>query len=694
MRGEGQRLTEHLKAILTEIERLKVVYCDAIEQLETNTLQNLSPQSATQWFKMYLRVVDLGIQLRRGEIRHRSTQQFTFPRMHETGTKGAVHSGLSIDDGNAIYQLMESRRLVSESRLDYWFIRMDGLDRDDISLLDKRVTGCLESFRRQDSNFYHRLDVTGEDPHEELVVLGELDGTSSRVLAKATRTCFGPSKCSCEEDARPWEGFSLTSGDPLSQNFSLANASSSTMLVELDEIGIIDIKRQMGFEQLSCEEAQEDAVALARDSSRLARRLNSSGNGTAASVGLHNLPSARSLYQKRCVDIGQEAKPSITAVLAVKKGAHYLDLSGIGFHSARDLQDLVDIFATSGLPPVKELDVSNGFFNAAAFEVLCKLLRLPLLRQNVERLSFRGIAAPRPADIAALMRLLTGDSTSVGSLSALSSLKTLDLSYNTLWYEGAQHLRPLLASLSGLENLLLESCFPELVAPFNSMSSLGGRTAVEESVRLALMDVSNRLQCLNFGSNCITSDSRWLNALFAPGSTTQKLYLRGITSSSRCTIETEEANWRTSDTWDLQQVEMLQWSSSSVHTNKLLDALSAELQVAPEMRKMTLAFAIACEVQATPTFGSCFSQMQSVHEIALELHATVTSEAAAMALAHQLKTSWLKLSVSTDLVHDVKRDDDLAKHGKAIRSFGLLEQVKANKRIYRCRFCVTSASQR
>uniref|UniRef100_M4BAK2 Uncharacterized protein n=1 Tax=Hyaloperonospora arabidopsidis (strain Emoy2) TaxID=559515 RepID=M4BAK2_HYAAE len=60
--------------------------------------------------------------------------------MHETGTKGAVHSGLSIDDGNGIYQQMESRKLVSESRLDRWFIKMDGLDRDDIGLLDKRVT--------------------------------------------------------------------------------------------------------------------------------------------------------------------------------------------------------------------------------------------------------------------------------------------------------------------------------------------------------------------------------------------------------------------------------------------------------------------------------------------------------------------------------------------------------------------------
>uniref|UniRef100_A0AAV1UWK8 Uncharacterized protein n=1 Tax=Peronospora matthiolae TaxID=2874970 RepID=A0AAV1UWK8_9STRA len=792
MRGEDQRLTEHLKAIFAEIERLRLVYSHAIDQLETYTLPNLSPHSATRWFNMYLRVVDIGIQLRRGEVRHCSTQQFKFPCMHETGTKGAVHSGLSIDDGNAIYQQMESRKLVSENRLDRWFIKMDGLDRDDIGLLDKRVTRCLESFRRQDSIFYDRIEIMGEDPHEEMMVLGGHGATDSRVLAKATRTCFGPSKCSCEEDAHPWESFSLTSGDPLSQKPLVTNANSSTKSEQLEDMGIIDIKRQMGFQQLSYEDAQENVVTLARDSSRSAGHLNSFGKNTTATVGLHAPLSARSIYQKKCGEIGLEAKPSIHALLAVNNGAHHLDLSGIGFHSAHDLQDLVDIFSIPGLPPVKELNVSNGFFNAAAFDVLCELLRLPLLRQNVKQLSLRGIAVPRSADIAVLVRLLTGDSSSIRSLPALDSLQTLDLSYNTLWHEGAEHLRPLLASLPGLEHLFLESCFPKIVSSFNPPSSASDQKVMEDNVRLALMDVSNRLQCLDFGSNCIATESRWLDAIFAPGSTTQKLYLRGITSISRCTTEIVEDDWKVSETWDLQQVETLTWSSSSVYTNKLLDALSAELQggfaqlkhldlevndaswrdresnnvdrhiadtiahiadygvmqscricyyrqngtislgvyvsmkklledglhecevlalriphlclgssaicdllssaVVPKMWKLTLAIGIVPENEEALTSGSCFPQMQSMRELVLELHTTVTSEATAVALAHQLKTSWLKPHASTDFVDDVKQDVDLV-DGNVARSFDLLEQVKANKRIYRCRFYVTSPSQ-
>ena len=51
-KSKGQRLTAHLKATIAECERLKVIYCHAIDQLETYTLPNLSPQSAAQWFEM------------------------------------------------------------------------------------------------------------------------------------------------------------------------------------------------------------------------------------------------------------------------------------------------------------------------------------------------------------------------------------------------------------------------------------------------------------------------------------------------------------------------------------------------------------------------------------------------------------------------------------------------------------------
>lgn len=264
------------------------------------------------------------MQIRRGEIRHRTTQQFTYPCMHKTGIKGATHSGalgsfschilgirlitiflcdvwtgLSIDDGNAIYKLMDDRKLVKESRLDDWFIKIDGLDRDEIGPQDKRLTQCLENFRRRNSVFYERLEVTGEDPHETLLVLGEPRASASRVVMKVTRTCFGTTNCSCKEDAQPWEEFSLTSGDLHAQNSASTGLDRSAKAVQVNEMGIMDIKRQMGFEQLSHEKKHQDAAALARDAAELTRSRRTYVQSGAAAVGLRATLSARSIYQKR-----------------------------------------------------------------------------------------------------------------------------------------------------------------------------------------------------------------------------------------------------------------------------------------------------------------------------------------------------------------------------------------------------------
>ncbi|KAI9994820.1 hypothetical protein PInf_011658 [Phytophthora infestans] len=565
MRGESQRLSTHLKAAFAEIERLRVIYSQAIEQLAAYVLTNLSPQSAAQWFEMYLRVVDLGVQIRRGEIRHRTKQQFKYPCMQKTGTEGAVHSGLGIDDANVILQRMEDGEWVKQSRLTNWFMKMDTLDRDTIGSLDEKVIACLEDFQRQKSVFYDRLEKTGEDPYEAMVVFGA-PGADGSILAKVTRACFHLKDCSCLEDAEPWREFCLESADPHAQI-----PSSTVDTAAGNDVGMKDIKRQMGFEELSREEKHEDTAALARDAAELARRRIP--RTMAVVAGQSVLLSARSIYQKKCEEIGSKPQKHIKELLTVKDGSHHLHMSGIGFHAAEDLQMLVDIFSTHGLPLVKELDISNGFFNAAAFQMLCQLLRVPQLRQSLERLSLRGIAVPLRGDFATLLQNLTSDSSS--SVPALGNLKTLDISFNTLWFDGATQLQSLLSSLRCLENLSLESCFPE---PELSRD----RQALEESVHGALTDVSTRLECLNFGSNYVAMDSHWLDALFAPGSTLQKLELCGISSSSSDvsdSTEPMEVDWQAGETWDLQQIETLKWSSNSgVHSDKLLGALSAELQ--------------------------------------------------------------------------------------------------------------------
>ncbi|KAK1944673.1 Ankyrin-3 [Phytophthora citrophthora] len=776
MRSEAQRLKAHLTAAFAEIERLKPIYLHAIEKLEGSTLPNLSPHSAVQWFEMYLRVIDLGLQIRRGEIRHRTIHRFKYPCMHTTGTKGAVHSGLSIDDGNAIFCKMKERKLVKEKRLDGWFMKMDTLDTDEIGSLDTRVKRCLEDFRIQKSVFYDRLDMTGEDPHVEMLVLGG-PGVAGPILAKATRTCYSPTKCSCKEDAKPWEDFSLKSSSPKAQKVLPKRGVGSA---EDEDVGIIDIKRQCGIIEPSREE--EDA-SLDRDAAELVQRRKLRMRTNAITVGVLKSLSAQDIYEKKCKGNGSNPREHITEVLKVKQGSHLLNLSSIGFHSADDLQDLVDVFSTTGLPPVKELDLSNGFFDFAAFRVLLQLLRIPLLRQSIEKLSLRGLAVPKREDFARIVGLLTGDSnSSVGNLPVLSNLRTLDLSFNTLRYDEMVQLPPLLSSLPRLEVLSLESCFPEPCVSFESTSD---EKAVVETIRHALMEVTTRLERLNFGSNCVATESSWMDALFTPGSTVRTMDLQGISSSSANEPDAMDIDWQAGEAWDLQQIETLKWSSNgakSFYEDKLLRALSAELQsglaqlkhldmemiiaagqegfqverkisdismciadygvlqsyrfschshnktisngvvasigklledglreceafalrvpqlyigaraicdllscaILPKMGKMTLAVGLILGDQDLPSSALCFQQMQSLHDLTLELHAVAEdpSEDAAIALSQVLKQSWLA-------TQDEKRTFD--RSAKAKRSFLSTKQQKVGKWIYRCRFLKTPA---
>ncbi|RLM96835.1 hypothetical protein BBO99_00000116 [Phytophthora kernoviae] len=341
MRGEAQRLSAQLEAAFTEIERLKPIYCRAISQLETHAVPNLSAQSAGKWFELYLRVADLGVQIRRGEIRHRTKQNFTHPCMHNTGTKGAVHSGLSIDDGNAIYLLMETRELAKERRLSQWFIRIDGLDRDDIGQLDKKLSSCLDHFLELRSAYYVRLELNGKDPHEELLALGETGVDASQknqVLVKTSRQCFGPKKCSCKEDAEPWNGFALKPGDPHTEPRSSNGVVNSAVLAQKEDVGILDIKRQWGFGDNG--DRDTDAAALARDAAELAQRRKPRRVVTSSGGGVRLAPSAKNLYIQKCEENGTKPKPHMQTILTVRNGSLQLNLSQVGFHPADDLQDL------------------------------------------------------------------------------------------------------------------------------------------------------------------------------------------------------------------------------------------------------------------------------------------------------------------------------------------------------------------
>lgn len=190
---------------------------------------------------------------------------------------------------------MTERSLVKESRVDRWCTQIDGLDRDTIGDLDKKLTSCLRTFINRRSRFYNRLEVNGVDPHQEMLVLGG-PGAAAPILWKVKRTCFGPKECPCGEDATPWESFSLEAGDPNAQNASVGRVTES---VQADDVGITAIKRHMGFQELSREEENNDAAALARDAAELARRRNPRIHNNYVASVLRVPPSAKSIYLKK-----------------------------------------------------------------------------------------------------------------------------------------------------------------------------------------------------------------------------------------------------------------------------------------------------------------------------------------------------------------------------------------------------------
>ncbi|TDH73400.1 uncharacterized protein CCR75_002407 [Bremia lactucae] len=594
MQTDRQHLIAHLKAAFVEIKRLRVLYSHAVEQLRSSALPNLTIQSASKWFEMYLRAMDLGVQIRRGEIRHRTAQHFTYACMHETGIKGAVHSGLSIDDGNSILQLLEKRKLVKESLLDNWFREMDILDGDIVGLIDKDFTRCLGDFKKLSSIFYDRVEVTGENLHQKILVLDARNGVAASILATITRKCFNPETCTCEEDAKPWENLSLESADSHDQNHGLIDGDNNTKIPHLGDVGITEIKRQLGFQQHFFEEKIDSAMEISSNKDELVRRTVRLGQIITAADGQSTHSSAISIYEKMSEENGFTPNQTIKVMLAPKAGSHYLDLSDIGFHSAHDLQALIYTFSSSSLPPVKLLDLSCGYFNTAAFQVLCELLEVPLIRQTIERLSLRGIAVPTHADFAILMRILTnGLSSSTTSLPALTNLKTLDISFNTFVPESAAQLQPLLSSLKHLEDLSLESCFPDSASSSVFLKSSSYREEMKISVQCALADVSTRLDRLNFGSN--TTEMCWLDAIFMPESTLRRLDLNGVSRpilQSGDSIETMKVDWQTSEQWDLQHLERLKWSSGNIElSEKLFGALSSEFQSGfIQMKHLDIAF--------------------------------------------------------------------------------------------------------
>lgn len=196
-----------------------------------------------------------------------------------------LNSGISIDDANSAYRMLEKEGM-NEDRLERLFLGVDELDRDYVGGMDKQLVQCLNTLLRHRSTAYVRLELTGTDPHQVLVVVA---ARSSHPLPPITRKCFSPDSCCCPEDAEPWVDFVLPTHEKISNDsgFSatkdaFASATTQKQSIEVEEVGIIELKRKFGFEPQPMDvtggDSDNESVIPKRKRIFVRNRVASTGN--------------------------------------------------------------------------------------------------------------------------------------------------------------------------------------------------------------------------------------------------------------------------------------------------------------------------------------------------------------------------------------------------------------------------------
>ncbi|DAZ98336.1 TPA: hypothetical protein N0F65_007143 [Lagenidium giganteum] len=465
-----KQLLAQLEASFDELERLTAEFKEPIDVLSESLTDNLTVNNTARWFRLYLHAVDWGVLIRRGEVRHRLSATKRFPCRHTTGTKAAVHTGLSIDDANAIYQQLEQHQLLSERKLERYFMRMDTLDADNVGTLDIRLNQCLTRFLQLRSTHFNRLELSGSDPHQRLLVIA-----NGVTVATVVRECFSPTSCKCpSEDFMAWKSFELEKPDAISPKAS-ARPVDNEGENETD-VGLLDLKRQFGFEPSVDNESDDEATKLAL----LHKRQRKSGQESRqlpqpADFGVPVAKTPREQYVAMCQNVGAVPNQRVCDALEVRSGVLQLDLARVQFHSSRVLDDVTEIVQAAGVP-VQSISVANNFFVASSFQSLLRLLQRPIVRQNLVRLDVQCTALPHGRALLELLEVLSAttlrnDETGLESVTVrFPQLQTLLFSSNTVSVEGEALLRSLVESgLPKLRELSLDGCFPKPASQYSKL---------------------------------------------------------------------------------------------------------------------------------------------------------------------------------------------------------------------------------
>ncbi|KAF0686309.1 Aste57867_21915 [Aphanomyces stellatus] len=237
---------EQLRLVYSTIEAFVPKYENAMKTLEKHLQNNMTADAVGQWFDLYLRVVDLAVEIRRGEIRHRTARKFKYRARTNTVHANATTTGLGIDDGNAlineldkIYRQLKKRKPM---HLDMIESQLDIFDRDTIGPLDKRIMECKRRMESSSSAYYTTCSVTVHgDLHVELIVR-----QGNTILVQKQRRCVDIPSCTCDADAEPWVDFCIqeTKTTPMPKPAQIVATVPDVNLNELKKSFGVDVEER------------------------------------------------------------------------------------------------------------------------------------------------------------------------------------------------------------------------------------------------------------------------------------------------------------------------------------------------------------------------------------------------------------------------------------------------------------------
>ncbi|KDO27996.1 hypothetical protein SPRG_07274 [Saprolegnia parasitica CBS 223.65] len=485
------RREEHLRTIYATLEAIVPTYETAIATLEASVASNRTPRGVEQWFFLYLRIVDLGVQIRRGELRHRSSARIQYKSLTKTVHANATTNGLGIDDANVLINDLEKihRQLKKRKpmQLDMLESQFDILDRDTIGPLDKRLFECKRSMESMRSTYYSSCAIVVHgDLHVELVIKDGID-----IVLTSRRICTSMAVCACAPDAEPWRSFAITESLPPVKKPTPRPITEETN----DAPSLNDLKKSFGVD--------------VDERERTTEAFHNEVLGLAPVDSAPSLPDAR--VKRRCLPLQQAVQKEVTSALdaysqsTVHAILAALKLMGppipagsvpcaVRFHliewsssaSSIDKVSMVANIATSANLHVAKWVMQDMTLSVAEVSSLSTHLAQNACFRHVIELDLRGLLTP-----------FTVFSSLLASVATLPLLESLDLSYNSLHAHGPE-LAAVLKLCPRLRSLHLEQCRLE---------------GLEPHLLQGLEDSGGLLETLVLADN--TLDGSFLEALWA-----------------------------------------------------------------------------------------------------------------------------------------------------------------------------------